>query len=162
MELTVEISVQSESTQDVEALISQSEWEYWFTVWLNHLEPSLSPIQSYAVGLCLTQDRQMQQFNAKFRHQDKPTDVLAFASLERDALPHQVWETQPLELGDIIISTETAHRQAPEHHYSLKQELAWLASHGLLHLLGWDHPDALQLAHMLNQQNQLLTLVGLL
>ncbi|NJN23815.1 MAG: rRNA maturation RNase YbeY, partial [Acaryochloridaceae cyanobacterium RL_2_7] len=86
---------------------------------------------------------------------------LAFASLEREALPPEIWNSQPIELGDIIISVETADRQAQEQNHSLKQEIAWLASHGLLHLLGWDHPDPERLEEMLTQQHQLLTCVGL-
>ena len=61
-----------------------------------------------------------------------------------------------LELGDIVISLDTAARQAPEHGHSLEQELLFLASHGLLHLLGWDHPDDASLAAMLARQDLLL------
>ncbi|MFM7312248.1 MAG: rRNA maturation RNase YbeY [Cyanobium sp.] len=62
----------------------------------------------------------------------------------------------PLELGDIVISVETAARQAPEQGHSLERELLFLASHGLLHLLGWDHPDDARLAMMLARQEALL------
>jgi probable rRNA maturation factor len=61
-----------------------------------------------------------------------------------------------LELGDIVISLDTAARQAPEHGHSLEQELLFLASHGLLHLVGWDHPDDTSLAAMLARQELLL------
>jgi len=61
-----------------------------------------------------------------------------------------------LELGDIVISLETAAHQAPEHGHSLEQELLFLASHGLLHLVGWDHPDDASLAAMLARQERLL------
>jgi probable rRNA maturation factor len=66
------------------------------------------------------------------------------------------WE--PLELGDIVISLETAVRQAGDHGNSLERELLFLASHGLLHLLGWDHPDGTSLAAMLARQEELLAL----
>ena len=68
------------------------------------------------------------------------------------------WEAgeEPLELGDIVISVQTAARQAPEHGHSLERELLFLASHGLLHLLGWDHPDDASLTAMLARQQQLL------
>jgi probable rRNA maturation factor len=66
----------------------------------------------------------------------------------------------PLELGDIVISVQTAARQAPEHGHSLERELLFLASHGLLHLLGWDHPDDTSLAAMLSRQEQLLAAAG--
>jgi probable rRNA maturation factor len=65
-------------------------------------------------------------------------------------------ESEPLELGDIVISIETAARQAQDHGLSLEQELMFLASHGLLHLLGWDHPDEPSLATMLARQEELV------
>ncbi|MFZ9975035.1 MAG: rRNA maturation RNase YbeY, partial [Vulcanococcus sp.] len=65
-------------------------------------------------------------------------------------------DEEALELGDIVISLETAARQAPEHGHALAEELIFLATHGLLHLLGWDHPDDASLAAMLAKQQQLL------
>jgi probable rRNA maturation factor len=67
----------------------------------------------------------------------------------------------PLYLGDIVISLDTAQRQAETQSHPLEVELAWLAAHGLLHLLGWDHPDDASLTRMLNQQQALLQIVGL-
>ena len=55
-----------------------------------------------------------------------------------------------------MISLDTARRQASEQQHSLNRELRWLVSHGLLHLLGWDHPDDTSLAAMLQLQEQLL------
>jgi probable rRNA maturation factor len=60
-----------------------------------------------------------------------------------------------------VISVETADRQAQQQGHSLKTELAWLASHGCLHLLGWDHPDLESLKRMLNQQVTLLQAINL-
>jgi probable rRNA maturation factor len=62
----------------------------------------------------------------------------------------------PCELGDIVISLETAKRDGLD---GIEHELCFLASHGLLHLLGWDHPDEEQLAAMLMRQQQLLELL---
>jgi probable rRNA maturation factor len=55
---------------------------------------------------------------------------------------------------------ETANRQAAERNHTLTEELVWLAAHGLLHLLGWDHPDEESLRTMLEQQNRLLQAIG--
>ena len=63
---------------------------------------------------------------------------------------------EPLELGDIVISLETAARQAAAAGTSLEAELLFLASHGLLHLLGWDHPDEASLSAMLARQEALI------
>ena len=85
------------------------------------------------VGLRLTTDREIRVLNREFRGKDKPTDVLAFAQREgpTGALHPQV-------LGDIVISVDTARRQAKR---GLPAELLHLASHGLCHLLGYDHRD---------------------
>lgn len=168
MALTIEIDVQTDFSSGIgdssysPDLISDQEWDAWFTEWMGLLNPDLSPIHAYAIGIRITDDDRMQYFNSTFRHINQPTDVLAFASLEGESLPPEIWDTQPLELGDIIISVETAQRQAQVQNHSLKQEIAWLASHGLLHLLGWDHPTAELLTLMLREQQKLLSQVGLL
>jgi probable rRNA maturation factor len=76
-----------------------------------------------------------------------------------DREPGLAWESsgEPLELGDIVISLESAARQAAAAGTSLEAELQFLASHGLLHLLGWDHPDEASLATMLSRQEALIT-----
>lgn len=153
------------ATVESQSFIAEADWQSWFNQWLQLLNPELSPIGSYALSLRLTDDTEIHQLNQTYRGVDRPTDVLSFAALESlDAkAPHpQHWQTDPVELGDIVISLETALRQAPEHCYTPKQELAWLASHGLLHLLGWEHPDDATLDRMLRQQDRLLAATGLL
>ena len=87
--------------------------------------------------------------------------MLSFAALETEIPGSNVLhEQQPVYLGDIIISVETATQQALESNHSLAQEMAWLTAHGLLHLLGWDHPDDESLTQMLDKQTQLLGLVN--
>jgi probable rRNA maturation factor len=104
----------------------------------------------------------MQQLNHQYRQQNQPTDVLAFAALESNYVqPHELQSTLPLYLGDIVISVGTAKRQAEAQQHALRVELAWLAAHGLLHLLGWDHPDEDSLHQMLKQQQVLLEIIGL-
>ncbi len=70
-------------------------------------------------------------------------------------------EAEELYLGDIVVSVNTAQRQAQQQKHSLLTELAWLAAHGLLHLLGWDHPDEESLIQMLKQQVILLETIGI-
>jgi probable rRNA maturation factor len=105
-------------------------------------------------------DAEIAELNADWRQKEGPTDVLAFAAQDEatDGAPPMPasGQAEPLELGDIVISIETAARQAPEHGHDLEQELLFLASHGLLHLLGWDHPDEASLAAMLARQERLV------
>jgi len=142
---------------NTDSLISPETWESWFSHWLEVLHLDLSPIQAYELSLRLTNNAEIQALNAQYRQKDQPTDVLAFAALEVDSLRLEAIN-EPLYLGDIIISVETAQVQAQNH--SLEQELAWLAAHALLHLLGWDHPTEEQLLAMLQKQSWLLQQVG--
>jgi probable rRNA maturation factor len=137
-------------------------WQAWLDRWLTALNPTdpddglpLHPDHAYELCLRFTNDDEIQALNHQYRAKDMPTDVLAFAALEIE-LPLPEDEDEPLYLGDIVVSVETAQRQADEQGHALSIELAWLTSHGLLHLLGWDHPDAERLAEMLTQQRSLL------
>jgi probable rRNA maturation factor len=148
--------------EDTDTRIPPETWENWFNQWLEILQPQIPPAPSYEIGLRLTDDSQIQELNAQYRQQDKPTDVLAFAALEVDfPQSKEMLASVPLYLGDIIVSVDTAQRQANQQEHSLPTELAWLASHGLLHLLGWDHPDEESLGRMLKQQVRLLNAIGI-
>lgn len=138
--------------------LSPDTWQMWFHQWLQALHPELPPAETYELNLRLTSDNEIQTLNRLYRNQDRPTDVLAFAALEA-GIPHPA--NMPLYLGDVAISVETAFRQAQEQQHSEMVELAWLAAHGLLHLLGWDHPDDDSLHQMLNRQADLLQVIGL-
>jgi probable rRNA maturation factor len=142
--------------------VDETTWISWFQDWLQMPGLELPPAESYELSLRLTTDAEIQALNSQFRQQDRSTDVLSFAAMEVD-FPEIADNPadSSLYLGDIIISVDTAVRQAPEHGYSLRKELAWLASHGLLHLLGWDHPDEPSLLIMLDRQETFLAQSGL-
>lgn len=152
----------SSMNTQVADVISTERWETWFQKWLEVLQPDFSAIDAYELTLRLTDDREIQELNRQFRQQDKPTDVLAFAALEVSCpQPEEMEAEMPLYLGDIVISMDTAQRQAQTQAHPVEIEMAWLAAHGLLHLLGWDHPDDESLLRMLDQQQVLLNTVGL-
>ncbi len=133
-------------------------WQNWFQTWLEALASQIQFADSYELSLRLNSDREIQALNYQYRQQNKPTDVLAFAALETELIqPENTGE--PLYLGDIVISLDTAANQASDRGHDLVTEVAWLASHGLLHLLGWDHPDETNLQKMLLKQASLLELV---
>ena len=89
--------------------------------------------KDYEVVLRLCDDAAIHELNRDYRAKDKPTDVLAFAQREGPA-----GALHPELLGDLVISVDTARRQARR---GLAVELLHLASHGLCHLLGYDHRD---------------------
>ncbi len=143
-------------------LIPNQDWQAWFRQWATQVDLPPSPLGAYELSLTLTDDGAMAELNGTYRHIARPTDVLSFAALEAETpLAPELLESEPLYLGDIIISLDTAQRQAEAAGHSLRWETVWLASHGFLHLLGWDHPDDNQLEAMLAKQGDLLRAIGL-
>lgn len=135
-------------------------WSVWIQTWLDSLDLAESVPRGCELSLRLASDGQIQALNQQYRSLAQPTDVLAFAATEAEiALPQELQE--PLYLGDIIISLDTAQKQAIQQQHSLTVELAWLSSHGLLHILGWDHPNDDSLQRMLNRQSELIQLLNL-
>jgi probable rRNA maturation factor len=90
--------------------------------------------QSCDLGVLITDDARMRRLNARYRGIDRPTDVLAFAMREGPLAG-----LHPQVLGDVVLSAETALRQARARRHSLAEELTRLLIHGTLHLLGYDH-----------------------
>jgi probable rRNA maturation factor len=141
-------------------------WHGLISQWLGALTSELPQelqAASYSLGLSLVGDAEIAELNQDWRDKAGATDVLAFAAQDdgledAPAIPMPDWaeDEEGLELGDIVISLDTAARQAPEHGHDVQQELLFLATHGLLHLLGWDHPDEVSLEAMLKRQEQLL------
>lgn len=154
-----QLQIENAAVRSAIAELSEDTWQTWFHQWLQDLHSDLPTAETYELNLRLTNDEEIQTLNHLYRNQDRPTDVLAFAALEAD-IPHP--GNMPLYLGDVAISVETAIRQAQQQQHSEIVELAWLAAHGLLHLLGWDHPDEDSLQEMLNRQADLLQVVGLI
>jgi probable rRNA maturation factor len=99
------------------------------------LEALRMPEAELSVLLC--DDAIIHELNRDYRGKDRPTDVLAFAMREGEG-----GGLHPSLLGDIVISVETARRQAAEHGRSIVAEVTFLLAHGLLHLLGYDHRTA--------------------
>ena len=154
----IENLYQGDLDRSILANINIIPWTNWLKVWMQSLNLENNLERDCEISLRFTSDRQIQDLNCQYRAIDRPTDVLAFAATESEIIiPSEIDE--PLYLGDIIISLDTANRQAREQNHSLATELAWLSSHGLLHLLGWDHPDEVSLNRMLQRQSQLVELL---
>jgi len=84
--------------------------------------------------ISLVDDATIHPLNRDYRGKDRPTDVLAFAMREGERAPGD-----EVELGDVVISVETAARQAQTRRITLADEVQTLLIHGILHLLGYDH-----------------------
>ena len=108
------------------------------------------------LSIVLCDDPHIQALNRDHRGIDRPTDVLSFAMQEGDGL----LEADPV-LGDLVVSIDTAQRQATELGHALDHELRVLLVHGLLHLLGYDHETSPEdAAEMRDAEARLLARLG--
>jgi probable rRNA maturation factor len=97
------------------------------------------------VNIKFVDDATIASINKDYSGQDKPTDVLSFSYIEDGLEPVEG------ELGDVVVSLDTARRQANEYGLSLSEEVATLILHGTLHILGYDHAareDQVRLDHL--------------
>lgn len=93
------------------------------------------------VDITLVDDAAIHELNRTYRGIDRPTDVLSFALDEGEEEPEVDDDEIEHLLGDVIISVPTAVRQGEEYGHGLEREMTYLAVHGMLHLLGYDHME---------------------
>jgi probable rRNA maturation factor len=109
------------------------------------------------VSLLLCDDETIRHLNRDYRGQDQATDVLSFPQEEGPPMPLGTADDElPHTLGDVVISLETAARQATEHGWTLQEEVEALLAHGLFHLLGYDHDTPEEQALMQEKERNLL------
>ncbi|UCC66063.1 MAG: rRNA maturation RNase YbeY [Deltaproteobacteria bacterium] len=108
------------------------------------------------LSILLVDDDEITQLNREYLSRDHPTDVLAFAMGEGEGK-----ELHPQILGDVVISTETAQREAQNRGGALQGEMALLLVHGILHLLGYEHEaDPGEAAKMQAKEREVLARLG--
>jgi probable rRNA maturation factor len=110
-----------------------------------------------SVSVSFVRDPKIRELNRTFRGQDKPTDVLSFPLVE----PGDAYPGAERLLGDIVISVDTARRQAAEYDAPLDREVQRLLIHGVLHLLGHDHMEPVERAVMEAQERRLADAIGM-
>ncbi|MEB8264370.1 rRNA maturation RNase YbeY [Mammaliicoccus sciuri] len=111
------------------------------------------------LSISFVDEEEIQAINRDYRDKDKVTDVISF-SLEEDE-PEIEGLDMPRILGDIIICLEVAKEQAESYNHSLSRELGFLALHGFLHLLGYDHMTEEDEKEMFSRQDEILNEFGL-
>ena len=125
-----------------------------------------------SLNVSFTDDESIHEINKEFRGIDRSTDVLSFPALEfetpgdfsnikKDSPECFDPDTKELILGDIMISLEHAHAQALEYGHSFKREIAFLITHSLLHLSGFDHESDEERNVMEDHQRKILDTVGI-
>ena len=124
------------------------------------------------VNLTLVDKDRIHEINRVMRQIDRPTDVLSFPMLDYQEAgdfsaigEEQEWNCNPdtgeILLGDIIISVPKVLEQAKEYGHSPKREFAFLITHSMLHLFGYDHMEPEEAAIMENKQEKILEVLGI-
>lgn len=104
------------------------------------------------LSVLVTHDREIHALNREHRGKDRPTDVLAFPLDD----PPASSERGPRLLGDVVISLETAERQARSRRRPLVHEVRFLLAHGILHLIGYDHAEPEEKREMVTMTRRLV------
>ena len=164
MTFYVENETLEEFPFDIDALIKD--------LTLATMEKLKCPYEDYSLNLTFTDDEEIHRINKEYRGIDLSTDVLSFPALEFET-PGDFsgiekedpdcfdMDTGELILGDIMISLEHAHSQAEEYGHSFKREIAFLITHSLLHLSGFDHETDDERSVMEKMQDEILNGLGI-
>jgi probable rRNA maturation factor len=118
--------------------------------------------ESTEVAILLVSEEEISGYNDRFLNRDGPTDVLAFPveTLIPGVVPDLDPHGPPLIAGDIVISPAYVKRQAESFGVSMEDEMALMVTHGVLHLLGYDHETDEEAEHMEQRERDLLAKVG--
>lgn len=108
-------------------------------------------------NIILVSEEKIHEINKEYRHIDRPTDVISFALEDTKDIEYQGYRL----LGDIYICDKKVFEQADIYGHSVKRELSFLALHGLLHLLGYDHMETEEEKIMFNLQDEILEKYGI-
>ncbi len=113
------------------------------------------------VSVSFVDNKEIRQLNKLYRNKDKATDVLSFPLGENDVYDVNN-ETGAYLLGDVVISIETAIKQAQMYNHTLEREVGFLTVHSMLHLLGYDHETTpIDAAQMREKEEQVLEYLGI-
>lgn len=106
----------------------------------------------HVVSIIIVDNQKIHEINKQYRNIDRPTDVISFAAIDGE-------ETLPEEMGDIFISYEKIVEQAKEYEHSILREFAFLVTHGMYHLLGYDHMNQEEEKIMFAKQEKILDIL---
>ncbi len=114
------------------------------------------------VSVTFVTNEMIRDINREYRGKDQPTDVISFAMEELgEGETAIIGSTEPRMLGDIIISLDRTKEQAADYGHSFERELGFLAVHGFLHLLGYDHMTEEDEKKMFSRQEEILVSLGI-
>lgn len=139
----------------------KDEWYEQIEKLLNFAKQEEQINEDAELSITFVDKSEIQEINKMYRDKDKVTDVISFA-LEEDEPDIDMSEFNiPRVLGDIIICTDVAQEQSESYGHSFERELGFLALHGFLHLLGYDHMNEEDEKEMFGRQDAILNSYGL-
>lgn len=150
MEVILEMSLEIEGFED---FVEEEKVREYIEKVLTKEYDSEVPVY---MSLLLTGNDEIQVINREYREKDAPTDVISFAYHESDDFEIGPYDT----LGDIVISLERVVEQAKEYNHSPKREFYYVLTHGLLHLLGYDHIEPEDKVVMRKKEEEILGKFG--
>lgn len=150
MDLVLEMSLEIEGFDD---LVNEEEIREYVQKVLEKEYESEAPVY---MSLLFTGNDEIQVINREYRDKDQPTDVISFAYHETEDFDIGPYDT----LGDIVISLERVVEQAKEYTHSDKRELFYVLTHGILHLLGYDHIEEEDKKEMRAKEEEILGSFG--
>lgn len=137
----------------------KGEWYHQIEDLINFAKEKENIHEDAELSVTFVDKDEIQEINKNYRDKDKVTDVISFA-LEEDE-PDIIGLDIPRVLGDIIICTDVAKEQAEFYNHSFERELGFLALHGFLHLLAYDHMNEEDEKEMFGRQKEILNAYGL-
>lgn len=124
--------------------------------YVNYLVKKLS-LEKCEFNIIFIDNNQIHQINKEYRNVDRPTDVISFAMEDNMDITYKDFRL----LGDIYISIEKCYEQALDYGHSRQREISFLTTHGILHLLGYDHMEPDDEQEMFTLQKELLNDYGI-
>lgn len=156
-----------EPSIEIAVIIDRPCWENSIAHWESLLQPAVQETlhqlnwkNSSEINILLTDNAVIQSLNKSYRDQNKPTNVLAFPSLNPDEVSNLYknnLEQSPIILGDVVLAFETIQQESIEQKKDFEKHLVHLAVHGTLHLLGFDHENDDEAATMESLEIKILS-----
>lgn len=150
MEIVLDYSLEIEGYDE---FIKEEEVRDYIYEVLNDEFESEKPVY---VSVALINNEEIQRINRDFRQKDQPTDVISFAYHETEDYMIGPYDT----LGDIVISLERVEEQSKDYNHSFRREFFYVLTHGLLHLLGYDHIEEEDKKEMRAREEEILGKFG--
>lgn len=132
---------------------SWKNYKHYINLIVSRIKSVMKLEKQYEFSIILVDSNKIHEINREYRNIDKETDVISFASLD-DELVFDLNEV--IELGDIFINVDAIRSQASDYGHSLKREFCFLVTHGILHLLGYDHMNKKDEKKMFDLQEEIL------